>query len=108
MTSNMKNLVDELIDSHTLLDDAMSLKQGETVIKVKSNSQPLLDQLKAYFAHVVSVSASSAIEIIAIERETLQLDYPFQDWKREYGKQGRKDSYFDLDKARLLSYLRLT
>ena len=46
------------------------------------------------------------LEIVAIERDAPELGVAFTDWQREPGKTGRKDSYLDLDGARLVRKIR--
>ena len=75
-------------------------------IGVRSNSAQLMEQLRHYFGHVSGAAGDVDMEVVAIECEQPQLGIEFIDWQREPGKSGRKDSYFDLDKARLVRKVR--
>ena len=76
-------------------------------ISLKSNSEQLLSHLERYFSHVVAVDSKPAdIEIVCIESDITSSGFDFVDWKREPGKTGRKDAYFDLEDARLVLKVR--
>ena len=96
----------------TLIGDALPLGralhlglEGWT-LRIRSNSDALLDKLARYFAHVTVAETEPDMDVLAIEREAPELDVAFTDWKREPGKTGRKDSYVDLADGRLLRKVR--
>lgn len=97
-----------LKNNTTLIEDKLYLQLGDCHLLIRSNSSELIQHLRHYFAHVVSPDEptdqqrQSAIEIIAVERAAVKLPIEFIDWKREPGKTGRKDSYYDADNARLI------
>lgn len=80
-------------------------------VALRSNSLALLDELSIYFSHCISSTkefstAGVGIRIAAIEQEEPLVEMNFQDWRREGGKTGRKDSYADLSDGRLLRKVR--
>lgn len=103
---NLNDIVDNLFAGAQLCDEALSLKLGHCTLRVRSNSPELIEKLARYFSHVVGPLAEPVMEIVAIERDTPQLNIEFKDWQREPGKTGRKDSYFDLPGARLVRKVR--
>lgn len=89
-----------------LLEQAVCLDIDDFRIRVCSNSAELLARLQQYFGHVVVQDGLVDIEILAFEQTPPQLDVQFEDWRREPGKKGRKDSYIDLPGARLIRKVR--
>ena len=72
-------------------------------VALRSNSLALLDELSIYFSHCISSNkefstAGVGIRIAAIEQEEPLVEMDFQDWRREGGKTGRKDSYAEFCK----------
>ncbi|MGB5707065.1 MAG: HprK-related kinase B [Arenicellales bacterium] len=87
--------------------EPLTLGLGECTLRLRSNSKELIDTLRQYFSHVVvQTVASPNLEVIAIERDSPELGIKFIDWKREPGKVGRKDAYYDLPQARLVKKVR--
>ncbi len=90
-----------------LCSDILPLRLGECSIHMRSNSPELLAQLGDYFAHVVApLEGEPDMEVIAVEREVVDLGVQFTDWAREPGKTGRKDAYRDLPEGRLVHKVR--
>ena len=89
-----------------LISDVLHLGLGDCTLRLRSNSTALLDGLSDYFGHVAIVARDPDIEIIAIERDAPDLGVTFTDWQQEPGKTRRKDSYLDLDGARLVRKVR--
>ena len=89
-----------------LAPTALHLGLGGCSLRLRSNSTALIDRLKDYFGHVVIAPRDTDLEIVAVEREVADLGVDFIDWQREPGKTGRKDSYLDLDGARLVRKVR--
>jgi len=85
---------------------ALHLGVGDCSLRLRSNSSALIDSLSYYFSHVVIAPCSPDIDIVAVERDPPELGVAYTDWQREPGKTGRKDSYLDLDGARLLRKVR--
>lgn len=80
-------------------------------VALRSNSMELLDSLSGYFSHCILSSSDVAnigdlIRITAIEQDEPVINMNFQDWRREGGKTGRKDSFVTLDDGRLLRKVR--
>lgn len=105
-TIDLKTIVDTLYDDAQLCDQELYLALGECTLCLRSNSNELISQLRRYFSHVIGPAVEPDIEVIAIERDAPQLGIEFIDWKREPGKTGRKDSYFDFPGARLVRKVR--
>jgi len=89
-----------------LTSTALHLGLGNCSLRLRSNSTALIDSLRDYFSHVVIAPCDPDIEIVAVERDPPELGVAFADWQREPGKTGRKDSYLDLDGARLVRKVR--
>jgi len=103
---NINSFTEALYNGATLCDEALYLALGECTLRVRSNSSEHINQLTRYFSHVVGPAADPDIDIIAIEREEPELSIEFTDWKREPGKSGRKDSYYDFRGGRLVRKVR--
>jgi HprK-related kinase B len=89
-----------------LISAELYLGLGDCSLRLRSNSTALIDNLKDYFGHVVIAPRDADLEIVAVERDAPELGVAFIDWAREPGKTGRKDSYLDLDGARLVRKVR--
>jgi HprK-related kinase B len=94
-----------LTNSHTLRDEGVLLDLNGLVLSIRSNAPALLRRLKQYFSHL-HTSKSADIEVLALEAPAADLSLPFQDWRRELGKAGHKDTYHDLPDGRLIRKLR--
>ncbi len=103
---NLNTIADRLYNSAQPCEQALHLTLGECTIRLRSNSSKLISQLERYLSHVASPAAEPDIEITAIERDAPELGIEFIDWKREPGKSGRKDSYFDFPGGRLVRKVR--
>jgi len=97
----IQTIKEQLTQNQPLVDDILHLNLAHCGIQIHSNSQALLDKLRVYFksCNVVDdkeeISTAVNIPIIAIESQPPELGINFIDWKREPGKKGRKDEYFD-------------
>ncbi len=89
-----------------LTSDVLHLGLGDCTLRLRSNSTALIDCLSNYFGQFTIAPCDPDIEIIAIERDAPELGVVFTDWQREPGKTGCKDSYLDLDGARLVRKVR--
>ncbi|MCP4766905.1 MAG: HprK-related kinase B [Gammaproteobacteria bacterium] len=89
-----------------LTPDALHLGLQGCSLRLRSNSTALIDRLNDYFSHVVIAPCDPDLEIVAVERDAPELGVAFVDWQREPGKTGRKDSYLDLNGARLVRKIR--
>lgn len=105
-TLNGDQLAATLIDGAQLCATPLYLTLGECHLQVRANSIDLIERLRHYFAAVVGPETEADIEVIAIERGTPELGVTYRDWRREAGKSGRKDSYFDVPGARLVYKVR--
>ncbi|MCU7812631.1 MAG: HprK-related kinase B [Candidatus Thiodiazotropha sp. (ex Notomyrtea botanica)] len=103
---DVATLVPLMMREALLCEAPLKLAVGDLGLVIRSNSQHLLDRLKDYFSHLLDTPVSEQIEIIAIDHEVIDGHLPFKDWRREPGKQGRKDAYFDLPDGRLVLKVR--
>jgi len=112
---NAESLAQSLQDDAVLCDDKLLLSLGECTLLVRSNSSELLKLLRAYFSHVALPEGSAKpqrqnhnadIDVVSVERDVPDLALHFIDWKREPGKTGRKDSYYDFPGGRLIRKVR--
>ena len=107
---SLQSAADALAGDATLAAEALHLDLGECHIRLRSNSPELITQLRGYFAHALGPEAEPTLDLLAIERQApdpaADLGIAFIDWKREPGKSGRKDSYYDLPGARLIRKVR--
>lgn len=96
-----------LLTRDIALDErSVVLQLADWTLRIRSNSTALLERLARYFAHVRVTGTAVDMDVIAIECEPPVLDVEFVDWRREPGKQGRKDSYVDLADGRLVRKVR--
>ena len=96
----------QLAGTMTLQPGGLLLSLPDMTIKVRSNSAPLLDKLRAYFKHIVVSDAKPTLEIDAFECPPPDLAVSYTDWPREAGKSGRKDAYVDLPDGRIVKKVR--
>jgi HprK-related kinase B len=106
MTQSVESIASRLQGDESLVEDALYLEMGEFRLRLLSNSTALLSNLQDYFSHVVAAPGEADMEIVAIEREAPELGLEYVDWKREPGKTGRKDSYFDIPSGRVVRKVR--
>ena len=100
----------QLLSDVVLQPERLLLEMDGYKLAITSNSGQLLARLSAYFKHVVSDqnpgSQQAVDEVICIESPVYDAGISFTDWKREPGKTGRKDAYYDLADARLVLKVR--
>ena len=106
--TELEQLTGLLLDGVELETHPLDLDFGRCSIRVMANSPQLLKRLSEYFSHIVMEDAAAErdIEIIAVEKESIDLPVTFKDWQREPGKVGRKDSVYDVDGARFIRKVR--
>ena len=106
MNLNAAFIADRFLNSHPLVEKQVVLDLNGYRIALRSNSTALLEKLEKYFRHVTA-NGQADTEVICIESEVNDADgIDFIDWKREPGKTGRKDAYFDLSDGRLVQKVR--
>ena len=105
-TVGLEQAAQWLLAGQQALPEALSLDLQGCRLQVRSNSQPLLDRLSVYFAHLLTSAGNADMEVQAIETAPPELPLTFIDWRREPGKPGRKDSYVELADARLIRKVR--
>lgn len=112
-------LREQLLGGRQPLPQAAHFRIANVALELRSNSEELLGKIEQYLAHISLRSAMvnppatgisqqpARITLTAIEAPPPELDLPFKDWKREPGKQARKDSYLALTaNTRLLRKVR--
>ena len=97
-----------LIDGKKLSSKVVSLKINQFSINLRSNSDELLQWCQYYFSHVVELEtiAEPDIEVVSIERQPVELDVNYDDWKRHDKDKSRKDAIYDIPGARILKKVR--
>ncbi|MCK5664124.1 MAG: hypothetical protein KAI17_11590, partial [Thiotrichaceae bacterium] len=108
MTHTIDSIAQQMLQGQDILTDVLCLKIGECRLDLHSNSKALIDKLQLFFSscNVIGDQGAADIKMTAIECEALDLGIDFIDWKREPGKTGRKDEYFDLTGARVVRKVR--
>ena len=106
MTNEIPHEIESLLKDYPPLPDALDIDLGFCSCRIRSNSIELLARLSAYFSSIVSNVSTPTYQATAIECDTPDFSNAFIDWKREPGKTGKKDSYINLDKARLIRKVR--
>lgn len=107
MIDHVDRISHSLMGDYELLPDALCLQLLDQRLNIRSNSAALLERLRAYFAHVlVPPDDQPEAEVIAIERDVVDLKHAFTDWQREPGKTGRKDAIHDFVGGRLVRKVR--
>ena len=104
--SLIEQLYDQYVTPHQLVDTCCDLDLPDFPIRIQSNSAELIAQLRQYFKDYCGNITGNACTVIAIDDATIDIDAPWQDWAREAGKQGRKDSYVDHEVGRVLRKVR--
>ncbi|MBD8877093.1 HprK-related kinase B [Roseibium polysiphoniae] len=82
------------------------LKVGSVVVEIRSNSEPVLSELRQYFLHAVVPDEDPTLTVYVLDDLDLPFDVAWSDWAREPGKAGRKDAISDLPNARLVRKVR--
>ena len=96
-----------LLSGNAILSErVLTIDCGGCVLGLRSNSDRLIGHLADYFSHLICETGNIDLEIIAIEREVVDVANEFTDWQREPGKTGRKDATLDLPHARLVRKVR--
>lgn len=103
--TNAQTIADKLLADVVINEGRIVLELEDYKISVQSNSDALLEKLGTYFAHTLG-SGESDVNVIAIDGPVMDLGVNFADWKREPGKSGRKDAFYDLTDARLIHKVR--
>jgi HprK-related kinase B len=98
---NAQTIANTLIGSHALCEGEIVLDLDNYKIRVCSNSEALLEKLGIYFSSSLGLGPAD-IEVVAIDGDAPDLAIDYIDWKRETGKSGRKDTYFDLIDGRII------
>ncbi len=91
---------------HDLVDKTAYLEVGGFSIAIRSNCTLLIDRMTKYFSHLIVNDRLPDVVVEAYDTNVLQLDVDWQEWRRERGKSGPKDAYYDLDDGRLLLKVR--
>lgn len=105
-TDNLNSIADVLHGDAQMCDRDLFLRLGKCTLRLRSNSDELIRKLERYFSHVISPAMLADMDVIAIECDAPELGIEFIDWKREPGKTGRKDSYYDFSGGRLVRKVR--
>ncbi|MBF0265114.1 MAG: HprK-related kinase B [Gammaproteobacteria bacterium] len=103
-TINSDTIIEQLYQNQNLISDSLKISMQGCVIELVSNSSELLSGLEIYFrgCQVLydaknNANAKHHLKIEIIESAPVTLAIDFIDWKREPGKSGRKDAYYDFE-----------
>lgn len=97
----------QLTRNQVLLAQSLYLQCGQCVIEINSNSEVLLKTLGDYFAPFrVPENVDADIAVTAILTEAVELRVNYTHWRREPGKTGLKDAYYDFADGRLVRKVR--
>ena len=109
----IENIETQFRSGLSLLEEARSWQLAGMHLTLRSNSRAVLQRIADYLQDFnIAASPQQAgagseqIEIHAFERKDLDLSPLTHEWPREAGKKGRKDTYLDLDNARLIVKVR--
>uniref|UniRef100_Q31ER2 Hpr(Ser) kinase/phosphatase n=1 Tax=Hydrogenovibrio crunogenus (strain DSM 25203 / XCL-2) TaxID=317025 RepID=Q31ER2_HYDCU len=99
MPSHLISDLKHYIASEALEPESITIALPGFSIEISSNSSSLLKTLKIYFKPVLVPAPITApsLKVIAYENDQfIDRGIQWQDWKREAGKSGRKDSFIDV------------
>lgn len=97
----IRDLIDSIISRYPARR-SLFLGLGDLIIQVKSNSLPLLDELRRYFKEFISWEADADITVYALEAAMETLPYAFQEKEPDPGKTRIKEEYVDLPDGRIV------
>ncbi|WP_143870155.1 HprK-related kinase B [Catenovulum sediminis] len=103
--NNLQETIEQLTKNAAISSARYSfvLQVVDYYFEISSNSEQICHQLQTYFAHLPQPSsAENCIKIIILQTEAASLNINWLDWRREAGKSGRKDMYFDFENTRLI------
>ncbi|SCA56595.1 conserved hypothetical protein [Candidatus Terasakiella magnetica] len=100
-----RQAAERLMEGHNVTEGEVLLDLEGYKISVKSNCEKLLEKLGVYFAHTLG-HGSADCQVVALDGPSPKMGINFTDWKREAGKTGRKDAFYDLEDARLIHKVR--
>lgn len=103
--SNPRFIAEMIPDSvkQAAITGSLDLRFGDCVIKVESNHQPLLDDLRQYFHQFVTDAATPAqMTVTAIEQEPVDLGFELEVKQPDPGKTKIKEEFLDLEDGRLV------
>jgi len=105
--NQLNNVIEQLYQGERLttqcLQISMEASGQSCLIELFSNSAKLLAGLAEYFnaCDVINTKPNDAfkhkLKLELIESDPVELDIDFIDWKREPGKTGKKDAYYDFE-----------
>lgn len=75
-------------------------------VTVRTNSARLAERLQDYFRSTDGAPTPGALVIVALQTSPPELALNFLDWKRDPGKQGRKEAFCDLPDGRVILKVR--
>ncbi|CAA0081174.1 Uncharacterised protein [Zhongshania aliphaticivorans] len=111
MIKSSEEMYHYFLNNVELEEVVLTLAWADITVNVQTNSADLLTGLRDYFSFCLASAAeisnaSKVINLVALEMAAPELPVTFEDWQREPGKKGRKDSFFALDDGRLLRKVR--
>jgi HprK-related kinase B len=101
-TLTIADIAGQILRAHNL-KHGLTLKLGECIVRVKTNSVKLADKLGEYYTGLISKSPEeSAITINAIEGGEPDFEIEFVGKQPDPGKVKIKEEYADLDDGRII------
>ncbi|QBZ83798.1 HPr kinase/phosphorylase [Hydrogenovibrio crunogenus] len=101
MPSHLISDLKHYIVSAPLVPESITIGLPGFSIEISTNSPVLLKTLKAYFNPVLlpdPIKTPPSLKVAAYENhQFIDRGIQWQDWKREAGKSGRKDSFIDIE-----------
>lgn len=102
---SIESLARDLI-AHRLFENPLELRFGSCRIRVRLNEPVLRKKLDRYFRAFIDPAGNPDYELMALHCEPPELDLQFEDWPRDPGKVGRKDTICDIAGGRVLRKIR--
>ena len=99
MSFDLESFLAATLAEHQTVEPSLTLQLHDLAITIKSNSRKLIAELLHYFRHIpTSLNPDSKqLSITALELPAPRLSVPLENWQREAGKTGRKESVLDLN-----------
>ena len=99
MSFDLESFLAATLAEHQTVEPSLTLQLHDLAITIKSNSRKLIAELLHYFRHIpTSLNPDSKqLSITALELPAPHLSVPLENWQREAGKTGRKESVLDLN-----------
>lgn len=102
---DIEALADSVIGD-SAFTEPLELRFSHCRIRIRTNNPTLTAKLTHYFRAFVDEFDDADYMLTALQMEPPDLDLPFEDWPRDPGKTGRKDTVCDIEGGRVLRKVR--